>query len=198
MDKFISLLESLIWPIFIIVILFCYRKYILKVFNSLINRIDSGSEIQAGPFSVGPVFMPNENIDTNKTKKILKELNKDKKSKSSLEELKNYFYIIHTDKVNYKESIKKGYYYFKLNIWIGTDYEILFDKIDKVIYHLHPSFKNSDREIIEKSNKYLLETYARGQFNLIADIYLKGLPDPIRLSRYINLNQPKKNTIACR
>ncbi len=62
----------------------------------------------------------------------------------------------------------------------------LLDKIKKVVYHLHPSFPNPDRETDNRRRRFELKTGGWGEFNLSADIYFKGYKKPITLYRYIN------------
>ncbi|MHA1748356.1 MAG: pYEATS domain-containing protein [Promethearchaeota archaeon] len=192
MDKWIPLFQTIVWPLLILIIIMFNRDKFLRILNSLIKRIESGSEIQAGPLLIGQQLRTENMIDISRAEKVLSEYTKNNINIELLDEACRYFYLIHTGRVSYTESLKKGCYYFKLSIWIDSSYQDLYDKIDKVIYHLHSSFKNPTREIKNNKNKYLLETYATGEFNLIADVYLKGLPKPIKLSRYINLSIPKK------
>jgi transcription initiation factor IIF auxiliary subunit len=55
-----------------------------------------------------------------------------------------------------------------------------------VIYHLHPTFRDPDREITDCSTQFALETAGWGMFNRTADVYVKGRVKPVELERYIN------------
>lgn len=192
MDKWIPLLQSLVWPILIVIIILYFKENIKKILESLKNRIDLGSEMQVGPkgFTLGPTPNIVDDVDVDKAKKVLNNFKENTGKKQEFIETfynSKYFYLVHTSHVNYTKSLEKGHYYYKLMIWVDSSSQDLLDKIDKVIYHLHPSFNKPDREINTLSNKFLLETYAWGQFYLFADIYIKNIPEPIKISRFINL-----------
>jgi transcription initiation factor IIF auxiliary subunit len=60
-------------------------------------------------------------------------------------------------------------------------------KIEKVVYHLHPTFKNPTRVITTNENDFLLKTNGWGEFVINAEVYLKNVSAPIKLNRYIEL-----------
>ena len=192
MDKWIPLFQSLVWPLLIIIIILHFKENIKKIIESLKNRIDLGSEMQVGPkgITLGPTPKIADDIDLDKANKVLNKFKENPTKKQEFIETfhnSKYFYLVHTSQVNYTKSIEKGHYYYKLSIWVDSNSQDLLNKIDKIIYHLHPSFKKPDREIDTLSNKFLLETYAWGQFYLFADVYLKNISEPIKISRFLNL-----------
>jgi transcription initiation factor IIF auxiliary subunit len=60
------------------------------------------------------------------------------------------------------------------------------DAVGRVVYHLHPTFRDPIREITNRETKFQLQTAAWGQFNLTAEVYLRVAAEPLRLERYIN------------
>jgi|AMFO01.1.fsa_nt_gi Transcription initiation factor IIF, auxiliary subunit len=60
--------------------------------------------------------------------------------------------------------------------------------IEKVTYHLHPTFPNNIRDISNKNNNFLFKFKAWGSFQLKAEVYFKGYKKPLILFRYINLH----------
>lgn len=60
------------------------------------------------------------------------------------------------------------------------------DKVEKVVYHLHESFNNNVRVVTDRSSGFALSFNAWGQFEVKADIYLKGRSGHIKLRRWLN------------
>lgn len=71
------------------------------------------------------------------------------------------------------------------NIYIaGSDKDL--DEIEKVVYHLHPTFKKQTMESVDKENNFSIGLRVWGQFKITADIYKKGNPKPVTLERYLD------------
>jgi len=62
----------------------------------------------------------------------------------------------------------------------------VLDEIEKVEYHLHPSFPNPVRVITDRERRFELKTRGWGEFNLSANVYIKKYEKPLTLYRYIN------------
>ena len=73
-----------------------------------------------------------------------------------------------------------------IHVIVNLVNEQILDEIEKVVYHLHPSFPNPDRETDDRKNFFPLKTGAWGEFNLSADIHIKGYKKPFTLYRYLN------------
>jgi len=67
----------------------------------------------------------------------------------------------------------------------STDASLMED-VQKVIYHLHSSFNPPTREVTDRSTGFELSFTAWGQFEVKADIYLKGRRSPVRIGRWLN------------
>ncbi len=74
-----------------------------------------------------------------------------------------------------------------IQIIVDADSEDILDKIERVVYHLHPTFPKPDREVTDRRRSFILRTEAWGEFNLSADIYFKGFDKPLTLYRYLNI-----------
>lgn len=71
------------------------------------------------------------------------------------------------------------------NIYIsGSDAEL--SDIEKVVYHLHPTFKKKNMESTDRQNKFSIGITVWGQFKASADIYKKGSEKPVTLERYLD------------
>ncbi|MBS1811640.1 MAG: hypothetical protein JST84_25995 [Acidobacteria bacterium] len=69
---------------------------------------------------------------------------------------------------------------------MDADAPRLLDEVEKVIYHLHPTFRNPNRESVDRQSNFEIQTAAWGEFNMTADIYFKGKSKPLIVERYIN------------
>jgi transcription initiation factor IIF auxiliary subunit len=73
-----------------------------------------------------------------------------------------------------------------IQVELDADDEDTLHKVERVIYHLHPSFPEPNREVKDRGTHFRLRTRAWGQFNLSADVYFAGRAKPLTLFRYIN------------
>lgn len=61
-------------------------------------------------------------------------------------------------------------------------------KVSKVIYYLHPTFKNPVREIIDRRQNFELQTNGWGNFEIKAEIYLNDNSEPQICSHLITID----------
>ena len=202
MDQWIPLLQSLVWPAFLAIFLFLARKQVLAVLKSISNRIQRGDPFQAGPSGISfglpeqPKLTrleetPEASSKTAKTAANISTLGVDAPSNTAdgiarddPAQYKRVTYLVHhvtpprrdTDGVE-----RRG-----ITIMIDVDSEDILDKIERVVYHLHPTFPQPDREVKDRKVRFALSTRAWGEFNLSADVYFKGYTNPLTLFRYLN------------
>lgn len=95
--------------------------------------------------------------------------------------LEEAFYLVHAAQ-------KKSEGVYEIKMGIGTHYKGAAEKIDRVVYILHESFDQERREVGDPGSKngFPLVITAWGQFEAEAEIYLKGSPQPIFVSRFLN------------
>jgi hypothetical protein len=55
-DGYVPLIQSLVWPIFLVVIASIYRSQVEELFNGLMRRINSGSEFKLAGIEVGKLI----------------------------------------------------------------------------------------------------------------------------------------------
>jgi transcription initiation factor IIF auxiliary subunit len=100
--------------------------------------------------------------------------------------MSRYFQLVHFAKLNPESSKRQGRPYYTIQVRLEADSPELMQRVLKVVYHLHPTFPNPDREISDRESSFELTTAGWGQFNLSADVYFEDNSQPLRLFRYIN------------
>ncbi len=180
MKEWIPFLQTLIWPTFLILILILARKHALTILRSISSRIEQGDPFQAGPTGISLGQSDKKFTRMDEIPKNLAEGQNDNPT-----QYKNVVYLRHTvaqprigtDLVERRP----------IQIIVDADSEDILDKIERVVYHLHPTFPKPDREVTDRRRSFILRTEAWGEFNLSADIYFKGFDKPLTLYRYLNI-----------
>jgi|GEM_PF-1568566 len=198
MKEWIPLLQTLVWPIFISIFIFCARAQVVAILKSIATRIERGDPFQAGPsgISLGSSEPKLTRLDEVKEKASLnvevnaeipaaiEERSKTQQTINSPSQYENVLYLIHS--VSAPRVDTDGVERRAIQVILDADSESLLDNVEKVVYHLHPTFPNPDRETTDRKRRFELKTRAWGEFNLSADVYIKGYKEPLRLGRYLS------------
>lgn len=190
MGEWIPLLQSLIWPVFIAAFLFLIRGHVVAILKSVSTRIERGDPFEAGPSGIS--FGQSGQKLTR-----LEEVSADQPPMrgghpESLGEADAGFpnqyqevtYLVHS--VSAPRVDTDGVARREISACIDADSEEILDKIERVVYHLHPTFPQPNRETTDRKRRFLLNATAWGEFNLSADVYFRGYPKPLTLFRYLN------------
>jgi hypothetical protein len=202
MSEWISLLKSLVWPIFLAILLFFTRKYIIMILNSISNRIERGDPFQAGPsgISLGQsnpklTRLPEEDPvpPTTPSPSPVKTENIKKPIDESPFLYKNTIYLIHSVSAPMVDS--EGIERRLVRIMLDADDSELLDRVERVIYHLHPTFTPANQAVSDRETRFELKLRPWGEFNLFADVYMQGFKEPLKLQRYLNfhISLPQQN-----
>ena len=194
MKAWIPFFQSLIWPIFITVLLFGFGGWFLELLEVVKKRIESGSEMSVGPsgFTLGeaPKLEETEDEASKSPKEVIEKYAKVTKKETPQQEtaleLAKYFRLVHSASYNSTLSKQNGRPYYTIRVKLEVDSPERLYKVSKVVYHLHPTFPNPDREVTTQDNGFGLETYGWGQFNLSADVYFEDGAQSLKLFRYLN------------
>lgn len=73
----------------------------------------------------------------------------------------------------------------KIFVWLEGSPKSL-DNVQRVVYQLHPTFKNSKREIWDRESGFQLRTNGWGEFEIKADVYSKEGSQLASLARHIS------------
>lgn len=193
MEIWIPLLQSLIWPVFIGLLLLLFRGWFRELLDVVKKRIASGSEMSVGPsgFTLGSAPRLEEAQDEatpppQVIERFVEESKKDSPQREVALDMSKFFQLIHSAEYNPETSKRQRQPYYTIKVWLEADSPELLQKVTKVIYHLHPTFPDPNREITNKKNNFELTTSGWGQFNLSADVYFDDNSQPLRLFRYLN------------
>jgi len=178
MKEWIPLLQSLVWPVFVTIVLVWAHKPLFEILNSIVRRIKEGAGLKAGPLEV---------LESSPKLPVAREASEAPIDEivGEEEEANPGFYIAH--KARRDCSLDRGEYeYYRLRMFLEWDPGVDDSLVTKVVYHLPEGFPLPDPEVTDPDNQFEFRTAAWGQFNVTADVYLRGRAEPIHLQRYLN------------
>jgi hypothetical protein len=198
MEIWIPFFQSLIWPLFLGILLIFSRGWVKEMLRVIKERVEQGSEINAqlpGGISFGMGEAPKlEQPSPEQENKLLAKVEEQIATKEPLaqasiaKDLLQAIYLIHSAtffKQAGPSTDRRDFYTIKVQL--SADSQTVLDKIAKVVYYRHPSF--GDKTVLEVSDKesnFEMVTRVWGQFNLRAEIYFKDGGQPLTLYRYLN------------
>lgn len=194
MKDWIPFLQSLIWPAFFAILIYKFRNRFEDILGSVKQRIEEGSSVGVGPngFTLGTAPqlpddpVPEEMIGDEEEQKARPELIEKEKAfaaelnKNPVESLQ----LIHTSRYI---GVKDGRDYYKIVVSLDPYNTEALSKVEKVVYFLHKTFRNPVREIVDRNTNFELRTAAWGEFTIRAEVYIVGQKEPLRLSRYLDI-----------
>lgn len=192
MDAWIPFFQSLIWPVFLAILLFFARDWVKKTLEVIKKRIETGSEMSIGPGGLtlgsAPRLEPEiSGEDALLEKVVAKDAKREPLAEVAPSQLAQALSLIHGATYDPEYSKRRGKPYYSIQVQLSASNPAILDKVSKVVYHLHPTFQNPVREKTNRDESFELRTKAWGQFNLRADVYLKGREQPLTtLYRYLN------------
>ena len=187
MKDWIPFFQDLIWPIFIGLLIYVNQGWFKQLLKTVEQRVRDGSEFVIGPGGVSVGQAPALPDEVDEEDKIddgyIPDLPvSDEQIKSDADEFK--YTLSHTSSL---WKLKNGRPFYRISAITHAENEQEKSKIEKVVYKLHPTFKNPIRPVITPENDFLLKTNGWGEFTLKAEVFLKGVDEPVLLSRYIEL-----------
>ncbi|MFE0025883.1 pYEATS domain-containing protein [Amycolatopsis sp. NPDC059021] len=189
MKDWIPLLQSLIWPIFIALLVFAFRSAIRTLLKSVNERVAKGDHLEVGPGGVklraeSPAAPSGEEPQPGAQPALDGEEPVKSQPHIDVEPLSR-FHLVHT--AHRDTSLDRGdYRYFRIRVFLEGEEDSDLDRVTKVVYYLHPTFYDPIRTVTDRATKFELTTAAWGMFALRADVHLDGQPTPLHLERYLN------------
>ena len=189
MKDWVPLIQELIWPIFIGILILWNKSWFKELLDTMKGRVKEGSEFNIGPSGVSVGQAPILPDTVNKEDVIDDGYNPENEIDNIPEEpepesVGSQLSLSH--RTSFWKMIN-GRAYYKIFITTHATTQEKKSQIEKVVYHLHPTFKNPTRVISTSENDFLLKTNGWGEFVTRAEVYLKCSTAPIKLNRYIEL-----------
>ncbi|BAY35938.1 hypothetical protein NIES2111_02570 [Nostoc sp. NIES-2111] len=195
-SDWVPLFQTLAWIFFwTMLISYINRNFKLQLgelFSAFVKRVQQGSPIQAGTFSLGaPPAITSQQVATatsegtegitvpeNQHQQVL---NYQQYSKGITEEV----YLLHTSEIitPRTENPREKY---RVKVWLEAYTEHHFNECEKVIYRLHESFSHQVIATEAKNNQFELWLNLWGEFTIIAYVKRKD-KEPLWLTRYLDL-----------
>lgn len=189
MKDWIPFLQALIWPIVVLTLAFKFRSGLGRLIEAVNSRVERGDAFEAGASGIklGPSSpqTPTGAEPQPGAQPVLEVPPPLAELTEAPADAAPRVHLVHSA---HRDSAvdKNGYKYFRLRIALEGDSDADLDRVAKVVYHLHPTFRDPDRVVTNRSTSFELTTAAWGMFDLTADVYVKGSSEPIRLERYLN------------
>ncbi|ARF53507.1 pYEATS domain-containing protein [Streptomyces gilvosporeus] len=189
MKDWIPFFQSLIWPIVVLALAFKFRAGLGRLIEAINSRVEGGDSFEAGASGIklGP-SSPQTPVGVEPQPGAQPVPQVPPPLAEPAEAPPDAAPSVHLVHSAQRDSAvdRNGYLYFRLRIALEGDTDSDLDRVDKVVYHLHPTFRDPDRVVTNRSTGFELTTAAWGTFNLTADVYVKGSSEPTRLERYLN------------
>ncbi len=175
MAEWIPLLQTLVWPLFVLGLLLWFRNHASALLGAVAERVRSGAPVDVGPggLKLGAVQTPAPAaavaaVDTR-----------------TVDSLPHTIYMTHQ---SYRDATldQGSYAYFRLRISLDADEPGMLDDVERVMYHLHPTFKDPDRTATDRRTNFEIQTAAWGEFNMTAEVFFRGGRSKLVIERYIN------------
>ena len=195
MKHWIPLFQSLVWPVFIGIVLWKFKPQFEMFLATLNEKLKNAKSIGIGKDGLKLSDFPDskEKIDdatpvSNETEeKLKKEVRPELEKKTLLAgtaKVQSEVYLRHSA-IRDPSLDKHNLTYFRLKFWLDADDRNALGEVEKIIYVLHPTFRNPVREVRSRDTNFMMATYAWGEFNLKAIVYFN---DGSRqtLERYID------------
>lgn len=172
LTDWIPFFQSLLWPIVLVAFVFLFRRSISDLLKHLSERVRDGAPLEVAGVKIGGGERPRELVEKGE-------------NPAAPAELPNTIYMTH--RAVRDTGLDRGSErYFRLIISLDADTPELLDQVERVRYHLHPTFRNPVREVSDRGLNFQITTTAWGEFNMKAEVYLKNKSAALEIERYIN------------
>ena len=195
MKDWIPFRQSLVWPTFIALCAVVFRSRLSAVLDAVRVRVERGDAFEAGTSGIklGAAATPTISGSAPekgaqalpRTTELAPSATPEAEAPPSSRPAGPTYYLVH--KARRDRSLDRGdARYYRIGVYLDSDEPADLEAVTKVVYHLHPTFPNPDRVVSDADTSFRMDTSAWGEFNMTADVHLKGAKDPIHLQRYLN------------
>jgi hypothetical protein len=175
MKDWIPFLQTLVWPAFLGILIFSFRRWFQEVLAIIKRRIEEGSEFNVGPTGFGMGSAPKlpdepdaeDIIDDGSRQVESPELiaQEQKLEEEARQEPAKGLELVHRTSFL---KVKNNRNYYRILVSLDSRDPSAIAKVDRVVYYLHRTFRNPVREVTDPSKNFALKTAAWGEFTNIA------------------------------
>ena len=178
MSTFVSVIQAAAWPLTLGLVLLWNRRAFGRFLEAIVGRIEGGAPLRAGGIEIGQV----QKLPAVRSLKPEGAL-----EPRSVDVIPHNVYLIHGARRD-RTLDRSGYEYYRVRVIVDADSPARLDNVAAVTYHLHPTFKEPVRRVLDRSSSFEMKTAAWGEFNMSAEIeFVNG--EKITIERYINLSR---------
>lgn len=196
-ESLAALVAALVWPTILILFVVRFRQHFLDILEAIRRRIEGGADFQLGAsgFSLGkapklPEIDKVDDITRTDSDPAPEDADQEKTSAELTsktpvtEPSQSAFQLTHKSRM---KTVKNGRVYYSVRVSLECRDGRSLGDVEKVVYYLHPTFRNRVKTAEESRNQFQIRFSVWGEFTIEADVFLKSGSAPIRLSRYLNL-----------
>jgi YEATS family len=172
MSDVITFVQAVAWPLLTAGLCFWLRTDVPRVIRAVATRIEQGDQLEAGASGIKLLGAKQASPTAMQV------------ASATSEAVPHLIYLLHTAR-RAPRLDKDEREYYRLRVWVDSDYPEALAQIQNVTYHLHPSFKEPNRTVSASESEFALATSAWGQFMLHATVKMKD-GSSVNIERYIN------------
>lgn len=185
MKDWIPLLQSLVWPVFAGTILLLGRRHIGPLLEVFRQRLAEGASFEAGGVKLGATQRPPGPAAQAAAAAAVAGAPSLAATTTKSDGLPHEIYLVHRSQPTAK--FVNGLRSHELTVYVDADTSELMESVERVVYHLHETFTNREREVTDRAHAFGLKLGVWGEFNVWAEVFTKGEKEPLRIERYLNL-----------
>lgn len=189
MKDWVPLFQSLVWPVFVGIILIFAKTPFLGLLDVIQKRIIAGADFEAGPTGIKIGQAPKlADVEPTKPGNVAdhKKSIRATSENGPLEPVEaSDIYLVHTARRDAKLD-RGGRAYYRVRLYLDADHEETLDRVTEVTYYLHPTFKDPVRVVRNRDTSFEIRTVLWGEFNVAANVHFKNGTNR-ELERYINI-----------
>jgi len=182
MNDWVSLVQAIVWPITVFLVAVLARKHLIRLLDAIAGQIEGGRDLSGalGPLmftlSTAPRLPAEVTVPANDGAiHALATPGLPAATPASSQG----FHLIHA-----AQRDANGPY--TVRVQLLTDNPLALERVTRVVYHLHPQLPQPVQESSNRSSNFELVFQSPGQFDLQAEVFLKGMDTPLQLTRYLN------------
>jgi hypothetical protein len=179
MNQWATVIQTLVWPIFIGVVLLQAKGPLARLLKAIEERIIAGAEFEAGTSGIKVGAAP-------KLAEVAPAPGQEAAAKKPPgAPTPGDIYLVHTVRRD-RTLDRDGVSYFRVRLYLDADDEAMLDRVSDVTYYLHPSFKDPLRVVRDRQTSFEVRTIIWGEFNSAAIVHFKDGTSR-QLERYLNI-----------